>query len=182
MGKRNKWTPLDHRRLLIAYNMGAKYAWLCQILDRSETSINKYLNRSGIRPLGTAKGTGRQPSIITLDDIWAEIHRQEKLYPLEGAPAPLKPFKKPLYIKSPSSVSGKRQLFHDAVYCTSLQKAIHYLSSSGFSVKKINLKWADYVVNSKLLSACQLLILANRRRYETGLRPFVVSGFVDRED
>jgi hypothetical protein len=176
---RKKWTKKELRRLKIAYHMGANYHMLCQILEKSATSINKQLCREGIRPLGSAKkGKKKESFWVSLDMVWQEIHRQEADHPLEEEIPPakiLKPIKKPVYKHIDRKTRPSQE--SDAEYCDTLDKVISYLASKGFQVHKVCLRWADYAINSKPFTASQLLIFVNRLRYESGLKPFVVAGY-----
>jgi hypothetical protein len=174
---RKKWTKKDLRRLTIAYEMGASYRLLCQILDKTATSINKQLTRAGIRPLGSSKRGKRQTdSLVSAEDIWNEINYQEQINPLEEEIKTKESFRKPIFLKATKRTRLTPE--NEVEYCDTLQPPISYLLSLGYQVKKIYLTWADYVINSKPLTSSQLIIFTNRLRCETGLKPFVVSGYV----
>lgn len=172
-----KWTKTELRRLMIAYHMGANYYSLCKILDKSASSINKQLCRSGIRPLGSSKrGKKSTGGPVLIEKIWEEIYIQERLNPLKEDIKPTQLLKKPVFlkVKKNNRLSLKDDTLH---YCDTLQTPISYLTTLGYQVKKVCLHWADYVINSKPLTACQLLIFANRLRCESGKKPFAVSGY-----
>lgn len=177
---RKLWTKRDRHHLMVAYRSGASLKTMSQILNRSETAINKALTRQGIRPLGS-QPRGVRPKSLT--KLMTPSMVKEKIQEATAW--------EDLTEDSPSSVSfdPKVAWAYEALHSLpetrekremspwiTLEALMAYLSEQGYPVTFQGKGCAEqYWIRQKgPLTPGALLIFANKMRLEKHKPPFYV--------
>jgi len=148
----HEWSAADIEKARSYFLAGSSLKNIANELKRTLTAINKALSRFGIRPMSLEKGSKRK------------VSRKREC---------------PHYITAPSF--EQRALQDEFDNWVSFWKVCNYLEKKKIrfyevSEFRIQLENRKFRVDSKILSARQLLMMTNKLRAENNLKAFFVRG------
>ena len=155
---KKKWTQNEIDLLTKEFKNGTKIKLIASKLGKTETAVNKFLTRCGIRP--KTKTLSRNNYLLNNE------HDNNTTKDIQSN------------ITSP----GWIRLLNDFV---DFQEVIKYLKSKNYNISDIipeNIKMfypnSKYMLNGKPVSKAQLLIVANKLRKEENKNIFKIAGII----
>lgn len=149
---KHEWSTSDISKIRTYFIAGLSYKDMARELGCSATAINKVLDRFGIRPK------------LPKEKITIEPRTEKKVE---------------LSLTAPSF--GRKALQEELDNWVSFFKICDYLSEQKVcfyevSARGVSIDCRQFKVGTKILSARQLLMLANKMRMENNLKTFFVRG------
>lgn len=202
-----KWSEKDKFQLWISYDMGCSLQLICKLLDRSNTSINKALERFKIRPRGSCP-PGPRPlykrKAVTYFDAFSKFKELDLMqtFPKQKILSTLFPTHQPPWSTtrhSPKIHSSRPNTERYTAFPPNkplrrrrndrftpetwvmLPTVIQYLRDKGFKIKVEPQKSSEVVffLGLERMTPAQLLLIANRIRIAEGAAIYYVHNLTE---
>ncbi len=185
---KKSWSEQEKVYLSLGHKMGASLKTLSIVLNRTETSLNKALERLGIRQYGAKRGKKSRldrPFMVTPQNFRERIeaynHEQDQATFLSTT----KIENEKAVFPSPWIVFPECHV-QPLPFWSDLDYVISFLKRKGYKIQSHNVTQQvlggvkiEFYLNGVPMSAAQLLVHANRLRLEQGLEPFYVESITE---
>jgi hypothetical protein len=156
--RRSQWTDEEITLLKYKFAAGKRIKTIAEEIGRSETAVNKFLSRTGIR--------ARKKSRDMFAELTSSQKRQNRSEISMGSDA-------------------TNQMYPDEVQA-GINDVVSYLKSKGYRISRFhtrdrlrrNRTYGDYVYDGHPISGIRLLLFANRLRTEEKLPIFTVASLM----